>query len=158
MLRLRQVPIIEALLALPLLAGAAPHDPTAHPPWRPLGPEGAVPTVRAIAIDGSTVFALCKKGLVSVSAGKVEVCLGIEQVANAQSLDVTGDRVWLGGSGTVQHMDRKTKTLERIAREQLDLETLEQRKSDHLDFHDLAVWQIRAALDAAYEAGRQARR
>ena len=112
MLRLRQVPIIEALLALPLLAGAAPHDPTAHPPWRPLGPEGAVPTVRAIAIDGSTVFALCKKGLVSVSAGKVEVCLGIEQVANAQSLDVTGDRVWLGGSGTVQHMDRKTKTVE----------------------------------------------
>lgn len=35
------------------------------------------------------------------------------------------------------------------------LETLETRNSDALDFHDTAVWAIRAALEAAFEAGRQ---
>ena len=30
----------------------------------------------------------------------------------------------------------------------------ETRGSDGLDFHDLAVWQIKQALQAAYEAGR----
>lgn len=45
--------------------------------------------------------------------------------------------------------------LEGIARRILKIDTLEARKSDALDFHDLAVWTIREALDAAYEAGRQ---
>ena len=34
------------------------------------------------------------------------------------------------------------------------IETLETQNSDRLDFHDVAVWAIRAALEAAYEAGR----
>jgi hypothetical protein len=33
------------------------------------------------------------------------------------------------------------------------MSVLETRKSDSLDFHDLAVWQMRAALEAAYQAG-----
>jgi hypothetical protein len=36
------------------------------------------------------------------------------------------------------------------------IETLETQNSDRLDFHDVAVWAIRAALEAAYEAGRAA--
>lgn len=36
------------------------------------------------------------------------------------------------------------------------IETLETQNSDRLDFHDVAVWAIRAALEAAYEAGRVA--
>lgn len=49
-------------------------------------------------------------------------------------------------------------TLAKIAAEKLDVETLETRKSDSLDFHDgIAVWQIEEALRAAYAAGaRQA--
>jgi len=43
--------------------------------------------------------------------------------------------------------------LARIARETLQLETLEQRHSDDLDFHDLSVMWLRNALEAAYEAG-----
>ena len=39
----------------------------------------------------------------------------------------------------------------------LHLETLETRNSDGLDFHEVAVWSIRAALEAAFEAGRQGR-
>lgn len=42
------------------------------------------------------------------------------------------------------------------ARRALGIETLETRNSDRLDFHDLAVWNVRAALEAAYEAGRKA--
>ncbi len=41
-----------------------------------------------------------------------------------------------------------------IARKHLDLETLETRNSDGADFSNLAVWNIRAALAAAYDAGR----
>jgi len=49
-----------------------------------------------------------------------------------------------------QPIDR---VLEDIAKVHLRVPTLETRKSDSLDFHNLAVWQLRAALDAAYQAG-----
>lgn len=44
----------------------------------------------------------------------------------------------------------------KIAKEILDLETLEIRKMDSLDFHELSVWEIREALEAAYNAGKAA--
>lgn len=44
--------------------------------------------------------------------------------------------------------------LECIAREHLGIETLATRNSDRLDFHDLSVGSIKAALAAAFEAGR----
>ena len=47
-------------------------------------------------------------------------------------------------------------TLDHIAQTILGLETLETRNSDRLDFHDVAVWNIKAALQAAFEAGQQA--
>ncbi|MDH1380744.1 hypothetical protein N5J07_15030 [Comamonas aquatica] len=47
-------------------------------------------------------------------------------------------------------------TLNHIGQTILGLETLDTRNSDRLDFHDLAVWNIKAALQAAFEAGRQA--
>lgn len=43
--------------------------------------------------------------------------------------------------------------IERIAKEYLRVATLQTRRSDSLDFHDLAVWEIRAALTAAYMSG-----
>ncbi len=46
-------------------------------------------------------------------------------------------------------------TLERIARESLGIPTLETRNSDALDFHDVSVWSIKAALEQAYAAGRR---
>lgn len=47
-------------------------------------------------------------------------------------------------------------TLQQIAQKHLGLETLQTQKSDRLDFHDLAVWSIEAALKAAFEAGQKA--
>ena len=41
-----------------------------------------------------------------------------------------------------------------IATRHFFVETLETRNSDQLDFHDVAVWAIRAALEDAFEAGR----
>ena len=43
-----------------------------------------------------------------------------------------------------------------IAQRQFRVETLETRNWDRLDFHDVAVWSIRAALEEAFEAGRRA--
>ena len=45
------------------------------------------------------------------------------------------------------------KTLERIAKEHLEIETLRTRDSDHLDFHDVSVWQLKKALEEAYRLG-----
>ncbi|MDF7806207.1 hypothetical protein P4E94_02080 [Pontiellaceae bacterium B12219] len=45
--------------------------------------------------------------------------------------------------------------LEKIARDHLDVETLSERKSDDLDFHEISVWNLKNALQAAYEAGQQ---
>lgn len=45
-----------------------------------------------------------------------------------------------------------------IAQKHLRIETLETRNSDGLDFYDVAVWSIKDALEAAFEAGRKARK
>jgi len=50
-------------------------------------------------------------------------------------------------------MNQFEQLLTQIARSKLDIETLETRHSDRLDFHDVAVWRIRDALEAAFKAG-----
>jgi len=49
-------------------------------------------------------------------------------------------------------------TISTIASEVLGITALEARHSDSLDFHDLSVWKIREALEAAHDAGRAAGR
>jgi hypothetical protein len=48
--------------------------------------------------------------------------------------------------------------LEQIAKQHLFIDTLETQSSDRLDFHDVSVWGVKAALQAAYEAGLNAAR
>ena len=45
-----------------------------------------------------------------------------------------------------------------MAQKHLFIETLEERKSDSLDFHEVSVWGVQAALEAAYAAGLAAAR
>ena len=45
--------------------------------------------------------------------------------------------------------------LQTIATDHLFIETLETQHSDRLDFHDVSVWAVKAALQAAFEAGQQ---
>ena len=47
----------------------------------------------------------------------------------------------------------KQKVIEKIALDHLFIETLEIQHSDRLDFHDVSVWAIKCALEAAYAAG-----
>jgi hypothetical protein len=56
---------------------------------------------------------------------------------------------------TQQNIDR---LLTEIAKKHLNLETLETQNSDNLDFHDVAVWSLKEALQEAYETGFNAKR
>jgi PIN domain nuclease of toxin-antitoxin system len=47
--------------------------------------------------------------------------------------------------------------INKIAAESMGIDTLETRKADSLDFHEIAVWNIREALEAAFEAGAKSR-
>lgn len=53
-------------------------------------------------------------------------------------------------------METNKAILAEIAKEHLSIDTFDSRKSDRLDFHDLAVWSIEQALDAAFQAGLDA--
>ncbi|WP_040889961.1 DUF6900 domain-containing protein [Zavarzinella formosa] len=44
-----------------------------------------------------------------------------------------------------------------IARRHLGIPSMKPRMSDALDFHEVAVWGVRAALQAAFDAGTNAR-
>ena len=44
-----------------------------------------------------------------------------------------------------------------IARRTLNIQTLATRKMDSLDFHEVAVWQVLAALRLAHRSGRKDR-
>jgi len=48
------------------------------------------------------------------------------------------------------------KILTQIAQKNFNIETLEARNMDNLDFHEVAVWQIQDALNDAFLAGMQA--
>jgi hypothetical protein len=50
-------------------------------------------------------------------------------------------------------MKRLDRILTNIAKTHLNITTLATRRSDRLDFHDVSVWAVRAALKAAYDAG-----
>ena len=47
----------------------------------------------------------------------------------------------------------KQKIIEKIALDYLFIETLETQHRDRLDFHDVSVWAVKSALEAAYAAG-----
>ncbi|MFH2074931.1 MAG: hypothetical protein ABIJ57_06225 [Pseudomonadota bacterium] len=55
--------------------------------------------------------------------------------------------------GTPGGQDAAQTAAAEIARRHLQIECLDTRNSDGLDFHDVAVWSVRDALVAAFEAG-----
>lgn len=50
------------------------------------------------------------------------------------------------------------KEFEKIAQKHLFIDTLKTQHSDSLDFHDVSVWGVEAALKAAYELGRNSKK
>ena len=56
---------------------------------------------------------------------------------------------------TTTNEDGLFQALEQIARSNIaGIATLRTQNSDSLDFHDIAVWELMDALEAAYELGR----
>ena len=47
------------------------------------------------------------------------------------------------------------KELTKIAKKYLYIDTLEEQHSDSLDFHDVSVWGVEAALKAAFDLGKE---
>ena len=43
-----------------------------------------------------------------------------------------------------------------IAQKHLGIDTLQTRHADSLDFHDVSVWGVKSALQAAFDAGLRA--
>lgn len=61
---------------------------------------------------------------------------------------------YLDGAAACDRKAAVADRLEEIAQTVLRIPTLRTRHSDSHDFHELGVWQIKRALQAAYEAGR----
>jgi len=57
-----------------------------------------------------------------------------------------------------RRLEDRDRVLGRIAARELFMRTLKVRNSDRLDLHECHVERIRAALVAAFEAGRDSRR
>ena len=58
-------------------------------------------------------------------------------------------------NASASSQESRNELLEGIAKRHCRVETLETRKSDSLDFHDISVWGLKAALEAAFDAGSQ---
>jgi hypothetical protein len=61
----------------------------------------------------------------------------------------------MGSMKRTQQQDMES-IIKDIAKKELMIETLERRKMDSLDFHEVGVLEVRAALEAAYRAGQEA--
>lgn len=59
-------------------------------------------------------------------------------------------------SPTTPSPDEIELLLESIALDHLFIETLQTRHRDSLDFHDVSVWGVKSALQAAFDAGLRA--
>ncbi|RLS99176.1 MAG: hypothetical protein DWI15_00070 [Planctomycetota bacterium] len=59
------------------------------------------------------------------------------------------------GTARCEHEVAVDTELASVARRILDIPTLDTRKSDALDFHEVSVWQLLAALRLAHRMGRQ---
>ena len=61
----------------------------------------------------------------------------------------------LAGIARCEHEVAVDAELASVARRILDIPTLETRKSDAMDFHEVSVWQLLAALRLAHRMGRK---
>lgn len=57
--------------------------------------------------------------------------------------------------GRLNFLNDRAIKIGEIAASVFGMETLESRKMDNLDFHELPVWEIKKALEQAFMAGRR---
>lgn len=88
---------------------------------------------------------------------RAKVSPAVRELANSLGVDLDATNARDAMANLIEAPVDIDARLEQIARDHLRLETLATRKSDSLDFHDIAVWRIKDALRAAYDAGRASR-
>ena len=105
------------------------------------------------------------KVLAAVARGEIDLNrIAREELAN-RGLGLHGEWVGFKAAGKIHGVtDQEGATkateqvIQKIAADHLSIETLETRNSDSLDFHEVSVWNIKNALQAAFDAGRKTRR
>lgn len=86
---------------------------------------------------------------------KVIPSLGLEK-SEAASVAAMKIQSHLNNNSAADEIARsqQTKVCNQIAKHILGINTIKVQNADSLDFHSLAVWNIEAALNAAFDAGR----
>ncbi|ABK45316.1 conserved hypothetical protein [Magnetococcus marinus MC-1] len=74
------------------------------------------------------------------------------QIIDAMTEETAGEKP----EETETPNDPEAGIFSRIALDYLFIDTLETRKSDSLDFHNVSVWGVQSALEAAFQAGVEA--
>jgi len=101
------------------------------------------------------------KVLAAVARGEIDLNrIAREELAN-RGLGLHGE--WVGFKaaakihGTEKAIDERAteQIIQKIAADHLSIDTLETRNADSLDFHEVSVWSVKTALQAAFEAGRK---
>lgn len=98
------------------------------------------------------------KVLAAVARGELDLNRLAREELAGRGLDKQGEWVGFEAAKRVHETGTNATTdqqLLQIARQHLQTTTLETRHSDQLDFHEVSVWGIKSALQAAFEAGRQ---
>ena len=102
------------------------------------------------------------KVLAAVARGEIDLNrIAREELAN-RGLWLHGEWVGFKAAGKIHGVTDQVgatkaneQVIQKIAADHLSIETLETRNSDSLDFHEVSVWGIKTALQAAFDAGRK---
>jgi len=106
------------------------------------------------------------KVLAAVARGEIDLNRIAREELVARGLGIHGE--WVGFKASrkvhgVEVQEGKEKTgdkksteqiIQKIAADHLFIDTLETRNADDLDFHEVSVWSIKSALQAAFDAAR----
>ena len=107
------------------------------------------------------------KVLAAVARGDIDLNRIAREELASRGLGLRGE--WVGfkaarkvhevgdQEGTEKAKEEKSteQIIRKIAADHLSIDTLETRNADSLDFHEVSVWNVKAALQAAFDAGRQ---
>lgn len=102
------------------------------------------------------------KVLVAIARGEIDLNrIAREELAN-RGLGLHGEWVGFKAAAKIHGVNEEDGTekaneqiIQKIAADHLSIDNLETRNSDSLDFHEVSVWGIKSALQAAFDAGRK---
>ena len=116
-------------------------------------------TTNGFTIDeiGFIQIALTKV-LAAAARGEFDLNRLAREELAARGLDKKGEWVGFPQARKIHAIATNATTDQRllqITKQHLFIDTLDTQHSDQLDFHEVSVWGIKGALQAAFEAGRQ---